>query len=219
MVAAPIYPMRKARSVTDTSGHFQFLGWQPTLGELLINIIWPVVVALLALLVEPLRRWLSRTRNSLSDRIASLSDNRRAKRIQTLKLKVQRLKEFDDRKTMAHLLSGIIHLILLIGITIIVSIFAAKDEILMTTLQIGDFLKLPDSSFLVTVQAPPSTSFLATVELLYLAYHSILLALAIFGLFFVAAALQEMDDFSDPPKAIRRLEERINALQLKRILS
>jgi hypothetical protein len=201
--------------VTDTSGHIQFLGWQPTLGELLINIIWPVVVALLALLVEPFRRWLSRTWNSLSDRIASLSDNRRAKRITALKLKVQNLKEFDDRKTMAHLLTGIIHLILFIGITIIVSIFAAKDEILITTLQIGDFLKIPDSSFLITTQAPPSVSILTTVELLYLVYHIMLLALAIFSIFFLAATLQEMDDFSDPPEAIQRLEERINALRAK----
>jgi hypothetical protein len=81
--------------VTDTSG------WQPTLGELITNIIWPLVAALLvALLVEPLRRWLSRTWSFLSDRIASLSDNLRARRITAFELKVNNLKEYNDMKVM-----------------------------------------------------------------------------------------------------------------------
>ena len=39
--------------------------------------------------------------------------------------------------------------------------------------------------------------------------------LAVFTFSFVAALFQEMTDFADPPKAIQRLEERINAMRAK----
>jgi hypothetical protein len=62
----------------------------PYLGELLINIIWPLVVALLALLVEPMRRWLSRTWDFCGDRLSSLSEDRKAKRVTALSTMIER---------------------------------------------------------------------------------------------------------------------------------
>jgi hypothetical protein len=206
-MVALLYPSRKVRSVTDTSGHIQFLGWQPPLGE----VLFLVVLALFPWWW----RWLSRTRDIVSDRISSLSANRKAKQVVALELKITNLKEYNDRKVLAHFFRGMSGLILLVGLMIVVSIFAAQNDILMNTLQITDFLKIPASSFLSIAQGVPGETIMIATETLYTIYTMVLFFLVLFTFAFVAALFQEMADFSDPPKAIQRLEERINALRAK----
>jgi hypothetical protein len=56
---------------------------------------------------------------------------------------------------------------------------------------------------------------LAATAILYISYIIVLLVLVIFSFAFVATIFQEMADFADPPEAIKKLEERINALRAK----
>jgi hypothetical protein len=206
--------------VTDTSGHFQFLGWQPTLGELIINIIWPLVVAVLvALLVEPLRRWLSRTWDSLSDHLASLSESRRAKRIETLELKIKSLKEYDDRKLLTLFMRRIVSLIVLFGFLLLISILVARIDLIG-----GGVLaaKLLESGAAPLNETNVSQHWLPLWEFIYGVIHGMITVLFIFTVATVTNTFQDINDFSDPPKAIQRLEERIkslNALRVKRLMS
>ncbi len=78
-----------------------------------------------------------------------------------------------------------------------------------------EFFKIPDSSFLGITQGVPGAPTLTATEILYISYLILLLVLLILTFSLVAAIFQEMDDFTDPPKAIQRLEERINALRAK----
>jgi hypothetical protein len=108
------------------------------------------------------------------------------------------------------------NLIILIGFVIVVSIFVAQNSILMDTLLITDFLKIPDPSFLELTQGAPGLSISTVTELLYVAYVTILGLIILYSLLFVSGLFQMMDDFFDPPKAILRLEEQINALRAER---
>jgi hypothetical protein len=199
-----------------TDWQFKILGYQSSVGEVIIIIVLPSLATLLvALLVEPLRRWLSRTWNFFLDRISSLSSHLRASRIGALELKIKFLNQYNDRQVMMRLLRGMSGLILLVGLTIFVSISVAQNDILMNTLQITNFFKIPDSSFLSVAQSVPGKSILIATEILYISYLMLLLLLLVLTFSLVAAIFQEMDDFADPPKAIQRLEERINALRGK----
>jgi hypothetical protein len=201
------------RSVTDTSGHIQFLGWHPTLGELVINIIWPLVIALLvALLIEPLQRWLSQLWSLLSDRIASLSDNRKAKRINALELKIKNLKEYDDRKLLILFARRIVTLIVVFGFLLFISILAARIDLVS-----NGFLAAKVFDFGTTLTLSSTIG-----EFIYGMIHGALTVLLILTVTSASITFQDMSDFSDPPKAIRRLEKRIfalNTLRVKRMLS
>jgi hypothetical protein len=193
--------------VTDTSGHFQFLGWQPPIGEVLF---------LLVLALFPWwRQWLSQTWNFLLDRISSLSSHLRARRIGALELKVKNLTDWDDRKIMVRFLRSISSLIVLIGLWIIVCISVAQNAILMNTLLIAEFFKIPDPSLLGIMQGAPGVSILTGTEILYIVNVFVVFLLIITTVSFMVGTFQEMDDFSDPPKAIQRLEEQISALRAK----
>jgi hypothetical protein len=208
-VATPI-SLRKARSVTDTSGHLQFLGWQPTIGEFIINIMWPLLVAfLVAFLFEPLRRWLSWTRNFLLDRISSLSSNLRTKRIEALELEIKNLNEYDDRTIMVLFWRSIGNLVFYFGFIMFVNIVLARLEISLGT---NMFLKVPIA---LGVAQGQYHHFVFYFVLLYVAMNIILL-----GMFFRAVTLanimfQKMDDIADIPKAIKYLEFRIAILRAK----
>ena len=119
------------RSVTDTSGHIQFLGWQPTLGEFIINIMWPLVVALLVCsCLSPCDDgFLGHGTFFLDRKSSSLSTKRRVKRIQALELKITQLNEYTDRQVMALILRGICYCVVLIG-----------SAILWLTLTIGQMM-------------------------------------------------------------------------------
>jgi hypothetical protein len=154
--------------------------------------------------------------NFLLDRIASFSNKLKVKRVATLELKIKTLKEYDDRKILVVFLRLISNLIILTGFVIVVSIFVAQNSILMDTLLISDFLKIPDPSFLELTQGAPGLSTFTVTELLYVAYVIILGLIILYSLLFVSGLFQMMDDFFDPPKAILRLEEQINALRAER---
>ena len=83
-------------------------------------------------------------------------------------------------------------LILLVGLTIFVSIFVAQNDILMNTLQITDFFKIPDSSFLSVAQSVPGKPILIATEILYISYLILLLVLLILTFSLVAAIFQEI---------------------------
>ena len=196
--------------MTDTSGHIQFFGWQPTLGELITNLLWPLVAAILvALLVEPLRRWLSRTWNFLLDRISSLSDSRRAKRIEALELKVSNLKEYDDRKLLILFTRRIASLIVVFGFLIFISILTARVDFINGGIFAANLFGFGSSSFNETSSVQLYEEFI--YDFLHGALFVLLLRTASLGII----TFQEITDFSNPPKAIQRQEERINALRAK----
>jgi hypothetical protein len=131
-------------------------------------------------------------------------------------LKIKNLREFDDRKVMVIFLRMISSLVILIGMMIVCVITSAKNEVLMTTLQIIDYFKIPDASFLWIAQGiPGASSMLVATEILWMDNFILLIAAVIVGAPFAVGMFQMMEDFSDPPKAIQRLEERINALRAK----
>jgi Flp pilus assembly pilin Flp len=201
-MVALLYPLRKVRSVTETSEHIQFLGWQPTPGELVINTIWPLVIALLmALLIEPLRRWLSRIWSSLSDYLSSLSDGRRIKRINALERKVKNLKEYDHRKLLILFARRIASLIVLFGFLIFISILAVRADL------IGGGI-LAAKRWELTPLSSSQYGFYGFI-------HGIISVLVISTVAVASITFQEIVDFSNPPKAIKRLEERIDALRAK----
>jgi hypothetical protein len=227
------HSLRKARSVTDTSGHIQFLGWQPTLGEFIINIMWPLVVALLvAFLFEPLRRWLSRKWNFFVDRLSSMSTKRRAKRIQALELKITQLNEYTDRQVMVRLLRGICYCVVLIGSAIMWLTLTIGQMMLTLNSQIWRFLdqiwtflgQIFQVLFILSgTHVTPHEITPDIVDRPNLLYAQTFNAISSFGLvllvilsyFSAVNTLQEMADFADPPKAIRKLQERINAMRAK----
>jgi hypothetical protein len=183
--------------------------WRPNISDL-------IIATLLAGLAERWWHWLYRFWNFLLDRIASFSNKLKVKRVANLELKIKTLKEYDDRKILVVFLRLISNLIILTGFVIVVSIFVAQNSILMDTLLISDFLKIPDPSFLELTQGAPGLSTFTVTELLYVAYVIILGLIILYSLLFVSGLFQMMDDFFDPPKAILRLEEQINALRAER---
>jgi hypothetical protein len=217
------------RGVTDTSGHIQFLGWQPSLGEFIVNIIWPLVAGLLLLALGPSRRWLSRTWNVISDRYASLSDSRRIKRIQALESQITTLNEYNDRQIILRILSGISTFIILIGLGIVLGVLVIMEMLNMDNTQtwyfltgIWDFLDQIFQALLILGHTSPTiTPHLAHHTDLF--YQQTVYTVSNFGLglllilsyFSAMSTLQDLVNFSDPPKAIRRLEGRINKLRAK----
>jgi hypothetical protein len=114
---------------------------------------------------------------------------------------------------MAHFLRGVSSLIVTTGFVIVVSVFVVQYDILINTLNITTFLKIPDLSFLGFTQGVPGVSILTATEILYIGYIIALFVLVIFSFALVATVFQELADFADPPKAINKLEERISALR------
>jgi hypothetical protein len=87
---------------------------------------------------------------------------------------------------------------------------------MMSTLQIMDFLKIPDSSFMwLSLGVPGAASMLVSTEILWVDNLVFLFLTLLIGIPIVVGAFQMMDGFSDPPKAIERLEERIRILRSK----
>jgi hypothetical protein len=224
------HSLRKAQSVTDNSGHIQFLGWQPTIGEFITVIIWPLLVPfLVALLIGPLPRWFSRAWNSISDRYASLSVSRRAKQITALKLRIRRLAEYGDRQIILRHLRGVFIFVVYIASAIVTGVLIVLEMTFTNNTQTFDFLsaiwEFLDQIFEVLLilghTSPKITPHVAQhTDLFYLrtffTVSNLCLALLLILSYFSALnTLQEMSDFSDPTQAIQRLEERIKALKLR----
>lgn len=224
------------RSVTDTSGHIQFLGWQPPLGEFIVDIIWPLVAGFLLLALGPLRRWLSRTWNLISDRLASLSDSRRIRRIQVLESQIVTLNEYSDRQIILRILRGISTFIILIGFGIVLGILIIMEMVNMDNTQVWDFLtniwdfldQIFQALLIIGHTSPKLIPHLTHdtdlfyMQTVYTVSNFGLGLLIILSCFSAASTLQDFVNFSDPPKAIQRLEEPIkalNTLRVKRMLS
>jgi|ERR1700677_428955 hypothetical protein len=76
------------------------LGYRPSIGEL-------TVVVVVGILAERLARWVSRLWDFLLDKIASLSDRLRVRRIRGLEGRIEKLTEYSDRKVVLLFLHNI----------------------------------------------------------------------------------------------------------------
>jgi hypothetical protein len=217
--------------VTDTSGHIQFLGWQPTMGELIINIIWPLVVALFVALLGPLRQWISQTRDFISDRIASLSANRRAKQINALELKIKNLRECNDRQIILLILYDLSRFVIFsvyaitLGILIIVDMIRIDDSLLWDFLAgVWSFLEQIFEAILILGHTSPKSAPVSGAhhpadifyaQTFFVVFNVAMGLLLILSYLSAVNTLQDISDFSDPSKAIQRLEKRVNVLRAK----
>jgi hypothetical protein len=208
---------------------FNILGYQSSVGEVIVLILTALLVALL---VEPLRLWLSRTWNFCGDRLSSMSTKRRVKRIQALELKIIQLNEYTDRQVMVRLLRGICYCVVLIGsaimwlmltigqmmLTLNSEMWAFFDRIWTFLSQIFQVLFILSGT---NITPPHEIPHIADRPDLFYAqtFNAVstlgLILLAILIYFSAENTLQEMTDFADPPKAIQKLQERINALRAK----
>jgi hypothetical protein len=142
---------------------WQFLGWRPTIADL-------IIATLLAALAERWWHWLYRLWSFLLDRIASLSDFFRARRIRALEVKIRKLKEYDDRKILIRFMQGICSLILFVGLITVVSVFMVENHLTLNTLEIIEYFKIPDSSFLGIIQSVPGFPIMIATQILYVLY-------------------------------------------------
>lgn len=188
---------------------FGFLGYQTSIGELVVVVALPLLVALI---VEPLRRWLSRTWDFCLDRAASLSDNLRANRIKDLELRTEQLNVYNDRQALFLFLRTIFNLVVWFFLLIFLNEFTMRLESLVRMRRITEFFKIPDP--LVFGYATHEPSWLSD-RILIIGSTAMTLVMVILLYFLMLVAFRQMDDFADPPKAIKKLEERISALKAK----
>jgi hypothetical protein len=194
-------------------GQFQFLGYRSSAGELIVLIVITFVVSLLT---EPLRRWISDKWGTITDKISSMSDSRRAKQIHTLELKVKSLNEYSDRQFILRSMLNISRFIALLGLTILVLLFSSIEEIFLYNAQMWDFLRQIWAVLGIMNhlhEDNPVITDLTNMKVAYGISYVLLIILLILSYSYASVILSEMGDFLDPQKAIRRLEERIKALR------
>jgi hypothetical protein len=194
-------------------GQFQFLGYRSSAGELIVLIVITFVVSLLT---EPLRRWISDKWGTITDKISSMSDSRRAKQIHTLELKVKSLNEYSDRQFILRSMLNISRFIALLGLTILVLLFSSREEIFLYNAQMWDFLRQIWAVLGIMNHLHEDNSVITDLTNMKVAYgisYVLLIILLILSYSYASVILSEMGDFLDPQKAIRRLEERIKALR------
>jgi hypothetical protein len=176
--------------------------YRPTVGELIVGLI-------LAVLAVPIWHRISRTWDYLLDQIALRSNISRAKRIIELEKQVQYLQEYNEHRALLRLLRKIVNLIVSFGLLApMVTCLLAIDAIQLLH-QISEALHLPalDSAF-----GEPSESFVHSAFLLAAVFIIVIITII---MRIASMTIREKDDFADPPKTIKKLEERINALKAK----
>jgi hypothetical protein len=216
-----------------TDWQFTILGYHFSLGEVVVlSVLTFLATLVVALLVEPLRRWLSRKWDLFVDRISSFSTRRRLKRIESLELRIAQLNEYTDRQVMVRLLRGICHCVVFIGFgimwliitigqmtfTLNAQMWTFFDQIWTFLGQIWQVLFILSGTHITPHEITPHIA--DRPNLFYaLTFNAIsafgLILIVILSCFSAMNTLQEMTDFADPPKAIRKLQERVNAMRAK----
>jgi hypothetical protein len=124
---------------------FRFLGYQTSIGELIaIAVLTLLATLVVALIIEPLRRWISRTWDFLRDRWSSLSDSRTASQIRALERKIEQLNEYTDRKALLLFLRLILNLLVLFPFLIILNEFNIRLESSVHIRRITEFFNIPN---------------------------------------------------------------------------
>lgn len=182
---------------------FHFLGWRPSFGEVLFLVI---------LALFPWWNWLSRAWDFLLDRTASLFDKFKIRRIKSLELQIKRLNEYNDRKALIWFLRKITTFIFSLGLFIVAVVIGMNLGVTLELHRITDFFQIPSLAFLGLSSNGPS---LFAQEVIFLLYNIPIMLGPPLLLLFAMSTFREMGDFSDPPEAINRLEERIGALRAK----
>jgi hypothetical protein len=181
------------------------LGYRPSIGELIVALI-------LAILAERVWRLGSRAWDFVLDRFASLFYNLRIRRIRTLELKIKQLDAYDDRKALFRFLRKIVGFILIVGLAMVMNILVLSQELRLHIRRITDFLNIPDLAVFGYNLSEPDVYY---EEMEYFFVYTASLAMLILLFWLGASTAREINDFADPPKAIKRLEARISALRAK----
>lgn len=189
-----------------------FLGYRPSVGEL-------IAAAVLAVLAERFGRLLSRAWNFSLDRISSLFDKLRIQRISALEKRITTIKLFqeNDRKVILRTANKAIGVIILFVLGSITLLMHYSTEILFNLHLIVSNLHINALPLLGKLSGneyiTESDVWSDNIAAFVLAVFSI--AVLMLSIYRMMVMVQEMVDFSDPPKAIRALEERIGALMAK----
>jgi uncharacterized membrane protein YphA (DoxX/SURF4 family) len=177
-----------------------FLGYRPTVGELIVGLI-------LAVSAVPLWHGISRAWDYLLDQIASQSNNFRRKRIIQLEKRIKRLQEYNEQKALLHLLRKIVSLLVLLGLfTPFVVAFFAVDTT-QSLYQIKEALHVR--------QQPVVESYDFYTRTIDMMGNIVIAAIAFLIIQRSLKLVTEIGDFADPPETVKKLEARINALKAK----
>jgi len=115
-----------------------FLGYRPSIGELLVAVI-------LAMLAERAWRLFSRTWDFAIDLIAASVNRLRSRRIKKLERKIEQIKRYEanDRQVLLLFIKRLTGLVGLFGTLGVVSIVAVRSEIVRYLHGIMAFLNVP----------------------------------------------------------------------------